>query len=476
MLFNSIEYIFVFLPLVFILYFLLNKFKLYKTSTIFLLIASLIFYRFYKIEYVYILTVSVIVNYLLSLCFDLNLNQKKRKILLACSIILNVIILLGFKYFVMVANIYTQINKIPFNPMEYIIPLGISFFTIQEISYLIDCYKGEIKEKNFFDYALFVSFFPQLVAGPIVRYNEMIPQFKDISKKSVNQQNIFTGIFLITVGLLKKVILADNFSDFIEIVMKFDIYKDFYCSWFLGLSKVLQGYFDFSGYCDMALGSAYIFNISLPWNFNSPYKAQSIIEHWSRWNMTMMRFLKDYIYAPIVNNSNNLLKICMGFIIVFFIYGIWQGSSAVNVVYGLLIGVFVCINFLWNRLNIKIPKIPSIFITFLTLIILTPFLGVKSLNESFLILKTMFGSTDNFYHLVINGIYLKFVPCEFDLKINILILILSFYLIFISKNSTQLAKIYAEKNNIFYTILLAVILFISTLYITKSTPFIYFAF
>ena len=189
MLFNSIEYIFVFLPLVFILYFLLNKFKLYKTSTIFLLIASLIFYRFYKIEYVYILTVSVIVNYLLSLCFDLNLNQKKRKILLACSIILNVIILLGFKYFVMVANIYTQINKIPFNPMEYIIPLGISFFTIQEISYLIDCYKGEIKEKNFFDYALFVSFFPQLVAGPIVRYNEMIPQFKDISKKSVNFSN-----------------------------------------------------------------------------------------------------------------------------------------------------------------------------------------------------------------------------------------------------------------------------------------------
>ena len=186
-------------------------------------------------------------------------------------------------------------------------PLGISFFTIQQISFVIDCYRGTIKDYKFHDYALFVSFFPQLIAGPIVRHSEIIPQFNNLSKRVINQQNIFMGIFLITVGLLKKVVLADNFVQFIDTVMRYQAYKDFYIAWLLGISKVMQGYFDFSGYCDMALGSAYLFNICLPLNFNSPYKAQSILEYWNRWNITLVRFLKDYIYYPLMNKSNSYM-------------------------------------------------------------------------------------------------------------------------------------------------------------------------
>ena len=261
MLFNSVEYLLLFLPIVFILYFLLNKFKLYTIATIFLLVSSLYFYGSYKIEYVYILIVSILLNYFISYLFKFNLKETVKKIILILGLIVNIAILTGFKYFVFLYEIYTNLVHQPFNAMEYIMPLGISFFTLQQISYLIDCYKGEVKHYNIIDYALFVSFFPQLVAGPIVRHQEMIPQFNDKAKRIINQENIFIGIFLITVGLLKKTVLADGFSTFIDNVYRYNMYTDFYTSWFFGISKVLQGYFDFSGYCDMALGSAFLFNI-----------------------------------------------------------------------------------------------------------------------------------------------------------------------------------------------------------------------
>lgn len=476
MLFNSVEYLLLFLPFVFCIYFLFNKFKLYKTATVFLLFASIFFYGSYKTDYVYILIVSILANYFLSSLFKLNLSLIKKRLILILILSINIAILVGFKYFVFLAETFSTLIHGQFNGMAYIMPLGISFFTIQQISFVIDCYKGNIKEYNFFDYALFVSFFPQLVSGPIVRHQEIIPQFNDLSKKIINQENIFIGIFLITVGLLKKVVLADNFSPFIDHIMHFNIYEDFYVVWFLGIAKVLQGYFDFSGYCDMALGSAFLFNISLPWNFNSPYKAQSILDYWSRWNMTLIRFLKDYIYYPLLNSSSSLLKSCFSIMIVFFIYGLWKGTNPVNILYGVLNGILICINKIWMKFNINIPKVISVFITFLTLVLLTPFINVKSIDITFTILKTMFGHSESFLPIVFNGVNLKFYTNDFNLEINFIILIICLYLVFISKNSTELAKEYAKKNNIIYTIILAVVFFISALFITKSTPFIYFVF
>ncbi len=475
MLFNSIEYLLLFLPIVFCVYFILNKFKLFRIATIFLLIASLVFYGSYKTEYVYILIVSILINYTASCIFKKDISELKKKITLVLLLITNIGILVGFKYFVFLAEIYTTLIHAPFNAMEYIMPLGISFFTLQQISFVIDCYKGTVKEYNFFDYALFVSFFPQLVAGPIVRHEEMIPQFNDKSKREINQQNIFIGVFLITVGLLKKVIFADSFTTFIDTVMKYQIYQDFGISWLFGLSKVLQGYFDFSGYCDMALGSAFLFNISLPWNFNSPYKAESILDYWSRWNMTLVRFLKDYIYNPLMTKTKTLFGTCINIMIVFFIYGLWKGTNPVNVIYGLLNGVLVCINKLWIKLNIKIPKVISVLMTFATLILLTPFIGIDKFSDSCAILKTMLGMAKTFKTIKLNGIELNF-ELPFDLSLNLIILIMCIYIVLISKNSTQLAKIYSEKNNIIYTIILAIVFFISSLMITKSTEFIYFIF
>lgn len=476
MLFNSVEYLLLFLPSVFCIYFLLNKFKLYSLGTIFLLTASLFFYGSYKLEYLYILVVSIIINYFFSLLFKRNLTPMQKNITLILALISNIGILLGFKYFLFIYKIYSLLLHAPFNAMEYIMPLGISFFTLQQISYIIDCYKGEVKDYNFFDYALYITFFPQLVAGPIVRHQEMIPQFNDLTKRVINQQNIFIGLFLITIGLLKKVVLADHFTPFIDHINQFKVYSDFYLAWFFSIAKVFQGYFDFSGYCDIALGSAFLFNISLPWNFNSPYKSHSIIDYWSRWNMTLIRFFKDYVYNPLMKKSTNLFASCINIMIVFFLYGLWQGSNLVNIVYGILNGILVCFNKIWIKFNINIPKIISICLTFITLLFLSAFIGTDGFNNIFRILKSLIGYDATFEAIMINGINLKFFPTSFDLSLSLIIFILCIYCAFFSKNSTELAIIYAKKNNTLYTIILAVILFISTLFITKSSEFIYFNF
>lgn len=280
MLFNSIEYIFMFVPIVFIGYFLLNKFKLYETSKVFLILASLYFYGSYKIEYVGIIVLTILLNYAISKSFQKDISLPWKKTILASGIVANILILYCFRYFSFVMETLSKLSICPVDTFKILMPIGISFFMLQQISYIVDCYKQTVKTYTFVDYTLFVCFFPQLIMGPIVRHQEMIPQFNNIKNKVLNQNNIFIGLFIFTVGLLKKVVIADEFTPFINYVTDSQVYGNFYISWLLGLTKILQGYFDFSGYCDMAMGSAFLFNISLPWNFNSPYKATSIIDYW----------------------------------------------------------------------------------------------------------------------------------------------------------------------------------------------------
>ncbi len=472
--FNSINYIFCFLPSIFILYFLFNKFKLYKIAEILLLAASVVFISFYKTEYVLVLACAIIINYLISIGLLKNSSALKDKIIVTLAIILNILIILGFNLVFILPSIHSTIEEHPFNSINFIFPIVISFSTIHQISYLIDCYKGEIKGKNFLDYALYVLFFPKFAAGPITRYNEIVPQFKDLSKKVINPENIYIGICLIAIGLFQKTVLADHFYSFIDSSVNHHLQNGLYCSWFFSLARLLNTYFSFSAYCDMAMGSAYLFNIILPLNINTSFKAQSISEYWSRWDITMIKFLKDYIYTPIVKNSFNLIRICSGIIIVFLIYGLWQGSS---LIYGILLGIVTCLNIIFTKkFKIKIPKVVSVFITFVTLLLLNNFNCMKSAFESCTILKSMFGFPDNYYVPNLIGLNLHFAPSFLNIHLNLFILVLSFYLIFISKNSLEIAKLYSKKNNFAYTIILAVILFISILFITKNRPFIYFNF
>lgn len=476
MLFNSIEYIFLFLPAVFIIYFLLNRFMLYKIASLFLLAASIFFYGSYKWDYVYIITCSILFNYLISSIFKKEISDKVKKSVLIFGIAGNIIILLFFKYFNSIIELIGNLNGINYiDTYKIIMPLGISFFTLQQISYIVDCYRNKVKEYNLLDYALFICFFPQLVAGPIVRHGEMIPQFKDINKRKIIQENVFIGISLITVGLLKKTIFADSFVGLINYVSEFNQFDNFYLTWTFGILKVLQGYFDFSGYCDMAMGSAYLFNISLPWNFNSPFKAQSIIEFWKRFNMTLIRFLKKYIFRPLNEKNTSEIKSYINILIMFLVMGIWISTSFSGILYGIITGIFVCINKFWNKFNIKINKILAIALTFVSVVLSTQFVFTKNLNQVYAITKSMFGINADFALPYIDGANLIFpLNPPHNAQFNIYIFAVSIIIIFFSKNSVQLAKMYSKADNLFYTIILVIVFVLATLSITKSSDFVYF--
>ncbi len=477
MLFNSIEYIFIFVPIVFVCYFLLNKFKFYNVAKIFLIFASLYFYGSYKVEYVGIIVVTVLINYYISKFFQKNYEQKIKKYILISGIVLNILVLFCFRYFNILVDAFSKFSFFPLDTFNFIMPIGISFFMLQQISYIVDCYKETVKSYSLVDYTLFICFFPQLIMGPIVRHQEMIPQFNDVRNKVINQNNIFIGLFIFTIGLLKKVIISDEFSPFISFVQENAIFDNFYISWLLGLTKILQGYFDFSGYCDMAMGSAFLFNISLPWNFNSPYKATSILEYWKRWNKTLVRFLTDYVYKPLGGNKNGEGKMYLNIMIMFFVYGCWQGLTLTNIFYGIVNGFLVCVNKFWEKLKIVIPKPVSICMTFVTIIFLSTLIMSESFHTSFRLIKSMLGIGASFAPIEVLGWNFMFESkTVLSLTLSIPILLFSLVSVLFFKNSSELAKLYAKSNNIFSTCVLAFVFVFAVLSITKSSEFLYFIF
>ena len=477
LLFNSVEYLFIFIPVVFVLYFALNKLKLYNFAKIFLLIASLYFYGTYKLEYVGIIICSILFNYYISKLFKYDINKNTKKAILIFNLFINIIILFFFKYFNSIIEILNNFSYTNFNTLKILVPLGISFFTLQQISYVIDTYKDSIKKYNILDYALFVCFFPQLIAGPIVRHEEMIPQFRNLKNRIINQNNIFIGIFLITIGLLKKVIFADEFANYINYIVTNEIYTDFYMSWILCIAKVLNIYFDFSGYCDIALGSSALFNIKLPWNFNAPFQAINVDDFWKRNNMTLIRFLKDYIYKPLEKKFKSKFGKNFNIIFTFSILGIWMGFNIVTVFYGFINGIYVCFNKWWTKLNIKMPIITAKFLTFIFIVLSSPFLFENNISNLIKVLKSMLGINATFTKFVVEDYYFKFMLMPpHNAQINIVILIFAFIIIFFIPGSNVLALIYSKKNNTFYTFLLSLIFIYVVMSITKSNSFVYFDF
>ena len=474
MLFNSIEFLFIFLPIVFCINFILIKLKLIKYTNLWLLIASLYFYAYYKIEYLHIIVSSILFNYFIGLLIQKNNEQLIKKIFVILSVIGNLSLLCYYKYFNFIIETINNFSFTHFDTMKLFLPLGISFFTFQQIGYISDLYKGEAKHSNIIDYALFVCFFPQLIAGPICTFKELIPQFIDETKKCINRENILMGLFFITVGLFKKTVLADNFSNFIQNTMLFDEFKDFFVTWTFSLSVTLQGYFDFSGYCDIAIGLAMLFNITLPINFDSPYKSLDISDFWRRWHITMGRFLKYHVYIPMGGSRRGTIRTYWNLFFVFFITGVWHGANWPCIGYGIVNGILVCINKLWKKTNIYLPDFVCVLLTFITLTFISPLLRITDIRQFFETSKTMLGINASFFPASIENF--NFVFHNSDLKLNIILFIASFIIVFCFKNSNELAPKFVKSNNLIYTIILAIVFLISVLSITKGSEFIYFNF
>ena len=286
MLFNSFVFIFIFLPLTLIGYFLLNSYEKEEWAKGFLVLCSLYFYSYFNPKYTILILVSIFVNYFLGVILSRNINVRGggTKSYFIAGLIFNIGMLFYFKYYdFFIANI-NSIFKINLPILNLMLPLGISFFTFQQLSFLIDSYKGKSQKYDFLSYCLFVTFFPQLIAGPIVLPEEMLPQFENHDNKKINYENMNRGLYLFSIGLAKKILIADSIAPFADAGFDKMTSLTFIEGWLTSISYTMQLYFDFSGYCDMAMGIALMFNIILPLNFNSPYKSSSIQEFWKRWH------------------------------------------------------------------------------------------------------------------------------------------------------------------------------------------------
>ncbi len=404
MLFNSYEFLFLFLPVTFGIYFVLNRRRLTLAANAYLFSASLFFYSWWNIRYLPLLLGSILFNYTIgNLLTDYDLQKKQsfsKQTIFIFGVTVNLLFLGFFKYTDFVISNINQVSGFNFSLQQIILPLGISFFTITQIAYLVDSYEGLVDERNLLDYAQFVTFFPHLLAGPILHHKEMMPQFSRTRNKLIDFKNLYTGLALFSIGLFKKVVIADQFSPWVSAGFDKSVSLNFVEGWLASLSYTFQLYFDFSGYSDMAIGIGLMFNISLPVNFNSPYKAVNIIDFWKRWHITLSNFVTTYLYTPILRSfsaitfRNSLYAIFLAMLI----SGFWHGAGWGFVIWGALHGAALLINHLWKKRKFGMPSWLAWLITFNFINFSFIFFRAKSLEDAVKVLKGMSGANGIMLH------------------------------------------------------------------------------
>lgn len=417
MLFNSYIFIFIFLPLTLLGWYLLNHFKAYEPAKLYLAGMSLWFYGYFNRYYLAIIVLSVIGNYLLSFLLEIfhqKVSNKKsfsKKMVLRAGlftgILLNLGLLFYFKYYDFFFENINFVFHTNFTLKHILLPLGISFFTFQQLSFIIDRFTGKADHYSFVNYLTFVTFFPQLIAGPIVLYKEMIPQFEDISKRKLNADNFAKGIVLFTLGLGKKALLADVLAIPANYGFEQTAFLDTPATLLVILAYTFEIYFDFSGYSDMAMGLGKMFNIELPVNFNSPYKACSVKELWQRWHMTLSRFFIQYVYIPLGGSRKGKIRTILNTFIVFFLSGLWHGANWTYVAWGTMQGLLV----IWDNLGIvgvkecdektpalfHIPRWLGWFFTFSFFNLSLFFFRSESMTNAFQMFKNLFAFKNTGY-------------------------------------------------------------------------------
>ncbi len=348
MLFSTVEFLFIFLPAAVAGLLLASSLSWRIGGVVWLVLVSLFFYAYWDATLLPLLLVSIAVNYA---CGYFLFSRRSRAILWA-GLVFNIALLGYFKYAgFLVENVEAALGT-EIGNLNIVLPLAISFFTFQQIAYLVDVYRGRASEPNFLNYVLFVSFFPQLISGPIVHHSEMMPQFQDREQRWFQRALIAPALGFIAIGLYKKVVLADGIAPIADQVFfaantGVPAMAD---AWTGAFAYTFQIYFDFSAYSDMAVGIALLFGIRLPLNFNSPYRATSIIDFWRRWHITLSRFIRDYIYIPLGGNRKGLSRRYVNLMAAMLIGGLWHGAAWTFVVWGGLHGLYLVVNHLYRRL------------------------------------------------------------------------------------------------------------------------------
>jgi alginate O-acetyltransferase complex protein AlgI len=445
MLFNSYIFILFFLPLCVAGFFLLNKVGVLPAN-LFLFGMSLWFYGYFHPAYLLIICASILLNYAAYLLIQRSPDKVRKKAVMITAVILNLGILGWFKYMDFFIGNVNAIFRTDLPLLHIALPLGISFFTFQQLSFVIDSYHGEVGDYDFLTYACYVAFFPQLVAGPIVSHSEFIPQFVKSETRRVNWDNLSRGIYHFSLGLGKKVLIADRFGAAVDGCYNVTASLSTPSALFTILGYTLQIYFDFSGYCDMAIGIGDMFNIELPINFNSPYKSRDVVDFWKRWHMTLTRFFTKYVYIPLGGNRKGAVRTYRNVMIVFILSGLWHGASWTFVFWGTCYGILLVLNRMCKKQLDKIPAFLMVPVTFIIVNILWVFFRSPDFTTAF----ELFGSvlhggyaplpayiTEAFnlpeFNFILRGAYSNIFP----LIMTVLYLVLALFLVFVPKNNCQ---------------------------------------
>ena len=463
MVFASITFLYYFLPIFLIVYFIVPK----KYKNIVLLIFSFIFYFYGEPKYILLMLLEVLFAYFMTL----SLEKNKSKSLLTVMISFHLILLCIFKYFNFIIDNINTIFSSNITLLNIVLPIGISFYTFQIISYEVDVYKGKIKaSKNLLEFMTYVFLFPQLIAGPIVRYENIN---KELKSRKVTFEDFSNGVNRFIIGLFKKVVIANNIGELCNTLVGSDEVSVL-LYWILGISYMLQIYFDFSGYSDIAIGIGKMIGFKFPENFNYPYIADSVTNFWRRWHMTLSSWFRDYVYIPLGGNRVSTLKHIRNIFIVWILTGLWHGASWNFIIWGLYFGIILIIEkYFLNKVLEKLPKVIRIIYTLFIVMISFIIFSSDNLSSAFTIIKGLF----SFNSL---SLYNSFIL--YYIRSYLIILIIGIIL------STSLIKnvIFKLRNkkflnniiNIIQVIVIFIILLIVTSMLIDSSynPFLYFRF
>lgn len=475
MLFNSYEFIFLFFPTVLSIYFILGK-KLSNAANAWLMLTSLFFYGWWNLDYLPLLIGSILINYLIAGW----IIKSRSRLSFTIGLIFNIGLLGYYKYFDFFLENLNRLGT-DFELLQVILPLGISFFTITQLLYLFDCYEGVAKDHDLINYALFVSFFPHLMAGPILYHRQMMKQFRDPTLRLLKWSNISQGLTLFVIGLVKKVIIADQLSPYVNLGYGHTAELDCITAWLTAISYMLQLYFDFSGYSDMAVGLAKMMNLEIPINFNSPYHANSMINFWQRWHISLTNAITACIYIPIVKylKTRTLSHTITASFIAFFIVGIWHGAGWTFVMFALLNSIGVVINYIWKYYKYSLSKAAAHLTTLLYILVTMIFFRADSVSDALNVLKAMFGMTEILFPQKI----VHFAEVHLGLTVQVgdvpgtlpkLVFIAAILIVAFCPNSNQLVKDFRPTYKwLAFTTIGFIVAF---LFMTQPTEFLYFQF
>ena len=463
MVFASITFLYYFLPVFLILYFVVPK----KYKNLVLLLFSLIFYFYGEPKYILLMLIEVLFAYFMTL----SLEKNKSKSLLIVVVSFHLLLLCIFKYFNFIISNINRIFSSNISLLNIVLPIGISFYTFQIISYEVDVYRGKVKaSKNLIEFMTYVFLFPQLIAGPIVRYESVN---KELKSRKVTFDDFSSGVNRFVIGLFKKVVIANNIGELCNILVgSTEVSVLLY--WVLGISYMLQIYFDFSGYSDIAIGIDKMIGFKFPENFNYPYIADSVTNFWRRWHMTLSSWFKDYVYIPLGVNRVSILKHIRNIFIVWMLTGLWHGASWNFIIWGLYFGVILIIEkYFLNKVLEKLPKVIRIIYTSFVVMISFIIFSSNNLDSAFTIIKGLF----SFKSLSLSNNFILYYVKSYGF-ILIMGIIFSTPLIKNIIEKLRSKKILNNIINIIEVIVILLILLIVTSMLIDSSynPFLYFRF